>query len=127
LKTIIMLFIRFVPNCDLVRNNHQKWTRLKRPFRLCSLLIGSYHINNGHGITNTMLTSFVTYSTLRNKMNLLLSIIANVVLGLLLFLRSITMSRICIGLIFPKIKIQRKMVGPQGTDTMGIRSGNFKR
>jgi hypothetical protein len=65
LRTTIILFIRYAPNCDFVRKNHQMRTRLKRLFKLCSLLIGSYNINIGPGTTNTMLTSFVTYSRLR--------------------------------------------------------------
>jgi hypothetical protein len=93
LRTIIMLFIRSVPNCDFVRRNHHRRTRLKRLFKLYSILIGSYNINIGPGTTNTMLTSFVTYSKLRSMMNLLLRIITNVVLGLLLSLRFITMRR----------------------------------
>jgi hypothetical protein len=93
LRTTIMLFIRSAPNCDFVRKNHQRRTRLKRLFKLCSLLIGSYNINIGSRTINTMLTSFVTYSRLRSMMNLLLRIITNVVLGLLLSLRSITMRR----------------------------------
>jgi hypothetical protein len=93
LKTTIMLFIRSAPNCDFVRKNHQKRTRLKRLFRLCSLLIGSYNINIRPRTTKTTLTSFVTYSRLRSMMNLLLRIITNIVLGLLLSLRSITMRR----------------------------------
>jgi hypothetical protein len=119
LRTTIMLFIRSAPNCDFVRKNHQRRTRLKRLFKLCSLRIGSYNINIGletiNAIltsfvtysrlrsmmninirlktTNAMLTSFVTYSRLRSMMNLLLRIIINVVLELLLFLRSIKMRR----------------------------------
>jgi hypothetical protein len=45
LRTTLMLFIRFAPNCDFVRKNHQRRTRLKRLFKLCSILIGSYNIN----------------------------------------------------------------------------------
>jgi hypothetical protein len=93
LRTIIVLFIRFAPNCGFVRKNHQRRTRLKRLFRLCSPLIGSYNINTGPGTTNTMLTSFVTYYRLRSMMNLLLRIITNVVLGLLLSLRFTTIRR----------------------------------
>jgi hypothetical protein len=62
LRTIIMLFIRFAPNCGFVRRNHQRRTRLKRHFKLCSLLIRSYNINIGPGTTNIILTLFVTYS-----------------------------------------------------------------
>jgi hypothetical protein len=51
------------------------------------------NINIGHETTNAMLTSFVTYFRLRSMMNLLLRIIINVVLELLLFLRSIKMRR----------------------------------
>jgi hypothetical protein len=93
LRTTIMLFIWSVPNCAFVRKNHQKRIRLKRLFKICSLLIESYNINIGPGTTNTMLTSFVIYSRLRSMMNLLLRIITNVVLRLLLSLRSITMRR----------------------------------
>jgi hypothetical protein len=66
---------------------------MKRLFKLFSFLIGSYNINIRPRTTNTMLTSFVTYSRLRSMMNLLLRIIINIVLGLLLSLRSITMKR----------------------------------
>jgi hypothetical protein len=93
LRTIIMLFIRSAPNYDFVRKNHQRRTRLKRLFKLFSLLIGSYKINIGPRTTNVVLTSFVTYSRLRSMMNLLLRIVTNVVLELLLSLRSITMRR----------------------------------
>jgi hypothetical protein len=58
--------------------NHQRRIILKRLFKLCSLLIGSYNINIGPETTNTMLTSFVTYSRLRSMMNLLLRIITNI-------------------------------------------------
>jgi hypothetical protein len=68
LSTIIILFIRFVPNCGFMKRNHQRRARLKRLFTLCSPLIGSYNINTGPGTTNTMLTSFVTYSRLRSMM-----------------------------------------------------------
>jgi hypothetical protein len=108
LRTTIMLFIRFAPNCDFVRKNHQMRTRLKRLFRLCSLLTGSYNINIRPGTINTMLTSFVTYSRPRSMMNLLLRIITNVALGMLLSLRFITMRRKQVLL---RIPIQRRMVG----------------
>jgi hypothetical protein len=124
LKTTIMLFIRSVLNCDFVKKNHQKRTRLKRLFRLYYLLIRSYNINIGPGTTKTMLTLFVTYSRLRSMMNLLLRIITNVILGLLLSLRSITMSR---NLVLLRIIIRRKMVGPQGTDAIGIKIGSSQR
>jgi hypothetical protein len=101
-----------------VRKNHQKRTRLKILFKLCSLLIGSYNINIGSGTTNAMLTSFVAYSRLRSMMNLLLRIITNVMLELLLFLRSITMRR---RLVLLRIIIRRKMVGPLGADAIGIK------
>jgi hypothetical protein len=65
-----------------------------------------------------MLASFVTYSRLRNMMNLLLRIITNIVLSLLLSLRSITMRR---KLVLLRMIIQRKMVGPLGTDAIGIK------
>jgi hypothetical protein len=93
LRTIIMLFISYVPNYDFVRKNHHRRTRLRRLFRLCSPLIGSYNINIRPRTTNTMLTSFVTYFRLRSMMNLLLRIIINVVLGLLLSLRFTTIRR----------------------------------
>jgi hypothetical protein len=124
LSTIIMLFIRSAPNCDFVRKNHQKRTRLKRLFKLCSLLIGSYNINIGHGTTNAMLISFVTYSRLRSMINLLLRIVINVVLGLLLSLRSITM-RIRLALL--RIIIRRKMVGLPGANVIGVKIGSFQR
>jgi hypothetical protein len=112
-----MLFIRYVPNCDFVIKNHKR-TRLKRLFKLCSLLIGSYNINIGPETTNTMMTSFVTYSKSRSMMNLLLRIITNVVFGLLISLRFIIMRRKQVLL---RIPIQRIMVGPQGVDTIGGR------
>jgi hypothetical protein len=107
-----------------MRKNHQRRTRLKRLCKLCSLLIGSYNINIGHETTNAMLTSFVTYSRLRSMMNLLLRIITNIVLGLLLSLRSITMRR---RLALLRIQIQRRMVGPLGADTIGVRIGSSKK
>jgi hypothetical protein len=116
-----MLFIISASNYDFVRKSHQRMTRLKRLFKLYSLLIGSYNINIGPGTTNTMLTSFVTYSRLRNMMNLLLRIIINVMLGLLLSLRSITMRR---KLVLLRIPIQRTMVGPLCVDVIGVRIGN---
>jgi hypothetical protein len=119
LRIIIMLFIRSAQNYSFVRKNHQKRTRLKRLFKLFSLLIRSYNINIGPETTNTMLTSSVTYSTPRSMMNLLLRIITNVVLGLLLSLRFITMR---IKLVLPRILIQRRMVGLQGTDAVGKRT-----
>jgi hypothetical protein len=115
LRTTIILFIRSVPNYDFMRKNHQKMTRLKRLFKLCSLLIGSYNINIRSGTTNIMLTSFVTYSRLRSMMNLLLRIITTVILGLLLSLRFITMRR---KLVLLRILIQRRMVGPLGVDAI---------
>jgi hypothetical protein len=124
LRTIIMLFIRSTPNCDFVRKNHQRRTRLKRLFKLCSLLIGSYNINLGSETTNTMLTSFVTYSKLRSMMNLLLRIVTNVMLGLLLSLRSITMRR---KLVLLRTPIQRRMVGPLGASAIGVRIDNSQR
>jgi hypothetical protein len=107
-----------------MRKNHQRRTRLKRLFKLCSLLIGSYNINIGLGTTNAMLISFVTYSRLRSTMNLLLRIITNVMLGLLLSLRSITMRR---KLVLLRITIRRKMVGPPGTDAIGVRTCSSQR
>jgi hypothetical protein len=119
-----MLFIRFAPNYDFMRKNHQRRTRLKRLFRLCSLLIGSYNINIEPETTNTMLTSFVTYSRLRSMMNLLLRIITNIALGLLLSLRFITMRRKQVLL---RIPIQRRMVGLLGTDAIGKRTESSQR
>jgi hypothetical protein len=124
LRTTIMLFIRSAPNCDFVRKNHQKWTRLKRLFKLCSLLISSYNINIRPEIMSTMLTSFVAYSRLRSMMNLLLRIIIDVVLGLLLSLRFITMRR---KLVLLRIQIRRKMVRLLGTDAIGKRIGSSQR
>jgi hypothetical protein len=115
LRTTIILFIRSASNYDFMRKNHQKMTRLKRLFKLCSLLIGSYNINIRSGTTNIMLTSFVTYSRLRSMMNLLLRIITNIILGLLLSLRFITMRR---KLVLLRILIQRRMVGPLGVDAI---------
>jgi hypothetical protein len=93
LRTIIMLFIRSAPNCDFLRKNHQRRARVKRFFKPFSLRIRSYNINIRPGTTSAMLTSFVTYARLRRMMNLPLRIITNVMLGLLLSLRSITMRR----------------------------------
>jgi hypothetical protein len=107
-----------MPNYDFVRRNHQRRTRLKRHIKLCSLLIGPYNINTRPGTTNTMLTSFVTYSRLRAMMNLLLRIITNVVLGLLLSLRFITMGTKQVP---PRIQIQRRMVGLQDAIAIGRR------
>jgi hypothetical protein len=126
LKITIMLFIRSASNYDFMRKNHYKRTRLKRLFVLYSLLIWSYNINIGSRTTNTMLSSFVTYSRLRSMMNLILRIITNVVLGLLLFLRPITMRRICIELFFPRKIIQRKMVGPLDADTICVRINSLQ-
>jgi hypothetical protein len=123
LRTIIMLFIRSTSNCGFVRRNHQRRVRLKRLFKLCSLLIGSYNINTGLRTTNTMLTSFVTYSRLRSMMNLLLRIITNVVLELLLSLRFITMIRKQVLL---RIHLQRRMVGLQGTATIGRKIESYQ-
>jgi hypothetical protein len=124
LRTTIMLFIRYVPNCDFVRKNHHRRTRLKRLFKLCSLLIGSYNINIEPGTTNIMMTSFVTYSRLRSMMNLQLRIITNVVLGLLLSLRFITMRR---KLVLPRIPFQSRMVGPLGADAIDRRTESSQR
>jgi hypothetical protein len=65
LRTTIMLLIRSTPNYDFVRKNHQRRTRLKRLFKLCSLLAGSYNNNIRPKTTNTTMSSFVTYSRLR--------------------------------------------------------------
>jgi DNA-binding Xre family transcriptional regulator len=117
LRTTIMLFIRSAPNYDFLRKNHQRMIRLKTLFKLCSLLIGSE-------TTKTMLTSSMTCSRMRSMMNLLLRIITNIVLGLLLSLRSITMRR---KLVLIRIIIQRKMVGSQGADTIGIKTSSSQR
>jgi hypothetical protein len=124
LRTIIMLFIRSVPNCGFVRKNHQRRTRLKRHFKLCSLLIESYNINTRSRTINTMLTSFVTYYSLRSMMNLLLRIITNVVLELFLSLRFITIRRKQVLL---RIQIQRRMVGLQGVVAIGRRTESYQR
>jgi hypothetical protein len=124
LRTTIMLFIRSTPNCDFVRKNYRRRTRLKRIFKLCFLLIGSYNINIGPRSTNIMLTSLMTYSRLRSMMNLLLRIITNVVLGLLFSLRFITMGR---KLVLPRIPIQRRMVGLFGADAIGRRPESSQR
>jgi hypothetical protein len=124
LRTIIMLFIRFAPNYDFVRKNHQRRTRLKRLFRLCSPLIGSYNINTGPDTTNTMLTSFVTYSRLRSLMNLLLRIITNIVLELLVSLRFTTMRRKHVLL---RIQLQRRMVGLLVAAVIGRKTKSYQR
>jgi hypothetical protein len=111
LRIITTLFIRSAPNCSFVRKNHKKSTILKRLFKLCSLLIRSYNTNIGSETTNTMLTSFVTYSRPISMMNLLLRIITNVVLELLLSLRFITMRRKQVLL---RIQLQKRMVGLLG-------------
>jgi hypothetical protein len=119
-----MLFIRSVPNYAFFRKNHEKRTSLKRLFKLYSLLIGSYNINIGPGTTNAMLTSFMIYSRLRSTMNLLLRIITNLVFGLLLSARFITMRR---SLTLPMIIIWRKMLGPLGADAIGVKTGSLQR
>jgi hypothetical protein len=124
LRITIMLFIRFVPNCVFVIKNHQKRTRLKRLFKQCFLLIGSYNISIGPKTTNAMLTPFVIYSKLRSITSLLLRIITNVMLGMLLYLRSITMRQ---SLTFPRIIIRIKMVGPLGTNAIGVKIGSLQR
>jgi hypothetical protein len=124
LKTTIMLFIRSAPNCIFVRKNHQRKTRLKRLFKLYSLPIVSFNINIRPRSTKNMLTSSMTYSMLRSMMNLLLRIITNVVLGLFLFLRSIAMGR---WLVLLRIIIRGKIVGLQGVDTIGVKTGSFQR
>jgi hypothetical protein len=124
LRTIIMLFIRSVPNYGFMRKNHQRRTRLKRHFKLCSILIESYNINTRSRTINTMLTSFVTYYSLRSMMNLLLRIITNVVLELFLSLRFITIRRKQVLL---RIQIQRRMVGLQGVVAIGRRTESYQR
>jgi hypothetical protein len=123
LRTIIMLFTRFTPNCGFVRKNYHRRTRLKRLFRLCSPLIGSYNTKTGPRTTNTMLTSFVTYSRLRSMMNLLLRIIINVVLELLLSLRFITMRR---NQVLPRIQLQRRMVDLLGAVAIGRKTKSYQ-
>jgi hypothetical protein len=122
LRTTMMLFIRSTPNCAFVKKNHQKRTRLKMLFKLCSLLIGSCNINIGSKTINTMPTSFMIYSRLRSTMNLLLRIITNGVLGPLLSLRSITKRR---SPTFPRIIIRRKMLGPLGANAIGVKIGSL--
>jgi hypothetical protein len=124
LRTIIMLFTRSAPNYGFVRRNHQWRKRLKRHFKLCSLQIGSYNISIRSRTTNTMLTSFVTYSRLRSMMNLLLRIITKIMLGLLLSLRFITMRRKQVLL---RIQIQRRMVGLQSAASIGRRTESSQR
>jgi hypothetical protein len=123
LRTIIMLFIRSAPNCGFMRRNHQRRTRLKKLFKLCSPLIGSYNTNTGPRTTNTMLTLFVTYSRPRSMINLLLRIITNVVLELLLSLRFITMR---IKQVLLRIQLQRRMVGLLGTAAIGRKQKAIK-
>jgi hypothetical protein len=123
LRTISILFIRSAPNCDFVRRNHQRRTRLKRHFKLCSPLIGSYKTNTGPETTNTMLTSFVTYSRPRSMMNLRLRIIANVELEMLLSLRFITMRRKQVLLM---IQLQRRMVGLLGAAAIVKRTESYQ-
>jgi hypothetical protein len=55
-------------------------------------------------------------------MSLLLRIITNVMLELVLTLRSITMRR---SLTFPRIIIQRKIVGLLGADAIGVKPGSL--
>jgi hypothetical protein len=95
---------------------------LKRLFKLFSLLIGCYDINIRPRPTSAILTSFVIYSRLRSMMSLLLRIITNVMLELVLTLRSITMRR---SLTFPRIIIQRKIVGLLGADAIGVKPGSL--
>jgi hypothetical protein len=121
LGTTMMLFIRSATNYDFMRKNHQRRIRLKRLFKLCSLLIGSYNINIRPRTTSTILISFVTYSRLRSMMNLLVRIITNIVLGLLLSLRSITMRR---KLVLLRIIIQRKMIGPLCADAIDVKTSS---
>jgi hypothetical protein len=123
LRTIIMLFISYVPNYGFVRKNHQRRTRLRRLFRLCSPLIGSYNINIGPRTINTMLTSFMTYFSLKSMMNLLLRIIINVMLGLLLSLRFTTIRR---KQVFLRIHLQRRMVGLLGTTAIGRKTESYQ-
>jgi hypothetical protein len=64
------------------------------------------------------------YSRLRSMVSLILRMITNVMLGLLLSLRSITTRR---SLMFPRITIRRKMVGPLGADAIGVKIGSLQR
>jgi hypothetical protein len=123
LMTIIMLFISSASNCGFVRRNYQMRIRLKRLFKLCSPLIGSYNINSGPGTINTMLTSFVIYSRLRSMMNLLLRIITNVVLELHLSLRFTTMRR---KQVFLRIQIQRRMVSLLGAAAIDRKTESYQ-
>jgi hypothetical protein len=84
----------------------------------------SYNTNIKPKTTNTMLTSFVTYSRLRSMINLLLRIITNIMLGLLVSLRFITMRRKQVLL---RIQIQRKMVGLLGAGAIGKRTKSSPR
>jgi hypothetical protein len=59
LSTTIMIFIRSTPNCNFARKNRQRRIRLKRFFKLCSLLIRSYNINIRPGTTNGMLINLI--------------------------------------------------------------------
>jgi hypothetical protein len=122
LRTIIMLFIRSAPNCGFVRRNHQRRTRLKRLFKLCSPLIGSYNTNIEPETIDTMLTSLVT-SRPRSMMNLLLRMITNVMLELLLSLRFITMRRKQVLL---RIQLQRRMVGLLGAAAIDKRTESYQ-
>jgi hypothetical protein len=91
---------------------------------MCSAGGFKHTVENKPGTTNAMLTSFMIYSWLKSMMSFLLRIITNVMLGLLLSLRSITMRR---SLTFPRIIIRRKMVGLLGTNVIGIKTCNLKR
>jgi hypothetical protein len=76
LRTIIMLFIRSAPNCGFVRRNHQRRTRFKRLFRLCSLVLQhQYQAQNYQhyaNLTRDLLQAEMHYElTIKNHQKLL--------------------------------------------------------
>jgi hypothetical protein len=86
-------------------------------------MIGSYNINIRPETTNTMVTSFVTYSRLRSMTNLLLRIITNVMLELLVSLRFITMRK---EQVLIRIQLQRRMVGLLGDITIARKIESYQ-
>jgi hypothetical protein len=108
-----------------VRKSHQKGTRLKRLFKLCSLLIGSYNITIVPRITNIIIISYVIYFRPRSMMNLLLRIITNVVLELLFYLKFITIWRVRIKVL--RIKILRNLVRSLSASAIGEGTSNLLR
>jgi hypothetical protein len=86
-------------------------------------MIGSYNINIRPETTNTMVTSFVTYSRLRSMTNLLLRIITNVMLELLISLRFITMRK---EQVLIRIQLQRRMVGLLGDITIARKTESYQ-